>query len=201
MIDLLKTCQGKKREVLMKIRDQKNTDLFRAFVHFFLQHTRMKNTWLYERSTQRIGHFFTIHDEAFTILILMNSWGEFEELSTKNTSKIDKKVRKTLYTNCLIAKDGKAVLPNDDNAIDTTIETRKSKGWTKEGLIMYGTILKHLKKIRNDANQVAMETALLEEYKVIDNGTRKRKRGDEMDGDDDDDVEILDAFNFEFTAV
>lgn len=201
MIDLLKTCQGKKREVLMKIRDQKNTDLFRAFVHFFLQHTRMKNTWLYERSTQRIGHFFTIHDEAFTILILMNSWGEFEELSTKNTSKIDKKVRKTLYTNCLITKDGKAVLPNDDNAIDTTIETRKSKGWTKEGLIMYGTILKHLKKIRNDANQVAMETALLEEYKVIDNGTRKRKRGDEMDGDDDDDVEILDAFNFEFTAV
>ena len=201
MTDLLETCPGQKREVLMKIRDQKNTDLFRAFVHFFLQHTRMKNTWMFERSTQRLGQFFSIHDEAFTILILMNSWGEFEELSKSNTSKIDKKIRKTLYTNCLVTKDGKVVLPDDENRIDTSVKTRKIKGWTREGMQMYGQILVHLRSIRNDQSQITMENTLLEEYKAIDNGTRKRKRDDETDDDDDDDIEIPDIFNFEFTAV
>ena len=201
MTDLLDSCPGQKREILMKIRDQKNTDLFRAFVHFFLQHTRMKNTWLYERSTQRLGRFFTIHDEALTILILMNSWGEFEELSKTNASKISKKVRKTLYTNCLLTKDGKVVLPNDENIVDTSIRTRKTKGWTKEGMQMYGKILNHLKTIRNDTYQVSMENALLEEYRLIDNGTRKRKRDDGTDSENDDDIEILDVFNFEFAAI
>ena len=69
------------RNELMKIRENKDMDMFRTFVHVFLIHSKRKMDWRYEKYQTRIGKLFTIFDEALVILLMMNSWSCYEEKS------------------------------------------------------------------------------------------------------------------------
>ena len=77
----LKTIQalaeGFREDNLMKIRDKKSTDVFRAFVHYFLQHTIPKADWISARSSDLISDIFTPVDEGFAILLIINHWQEW----------------------------------------------------------------------------------------------------------------------------
>lgn len=64
---------------LMTIRNHKNKLMFRAFVHFFLKHSKSKREWRCNKTSERIGRLFTIHDEALIILLMINCWGLMED--------------------------------------------------------------------------------------------------------------------------
>ena len=110
----LKTIQalaeGFREDNLMKIRDKKSTDVFRAFVHYFLQHTIPKADWISARSSDLISDIFTPVDEGFAILLIINHWNEWKHLAEGNV--IDRRKRLTRYTHCL-----KSVSIEDDELL------------------------------------------------------------------------------------
>ena len=93
---------GKNKDMidLMQIRDSENMDMFRSFVHFGLQHIKSKIDWQYERQDVTISNFFSVYDESFIILLMMNSWKEFEMMA--RGERIPRGDRKTLFTNCIV---------------------------------------------------------------------------------------------------
>ena len=80
------------RNELMKIRENKDMDMFRTFVHVFLIHSKRKMDWRYEKYQTRIGKLFTIFDEALVILLMMNSWSCYEEKSQISYESPQKKI-------------------------------------------------------------------------------------------------------------
>ena len=98
----LKTIQalaeGFREDNLMKIRDKKSTDVFRAFVHYFLQHTIPKADWISARGSDLISNIFTPVDEGFAILLIINHWQEWKHVAEGNV--IDRRKKLTLYTHC-----------------------------------------------------------------------------------------------------
>ena len=98
----LKTIQalaeGFREDNLMKIRDKKSSDVFRAFVHYFLQHTIPKTEWNSTRSSDLVSSIFTTVDEGFAILLIINHWQEWKHVAEGNV--IDRRKKLTLYTHC-----------------------------------------------------------------------------------------------------
>ena len=64
---------------LIKLRDQESPKTFRAFVYFFLQHMINRKEWGYSKTRTRFGRLFTIWDEAFVLLLMINNWDRFED--------------------------------------------------------------------------------------------------------------------------
>ena len=98
----LKTIQalaeGFREDTLMKIRDKKSNDLFKAFVHYFLQHTITRAEWISARGTDLISEIFTPVDEGFAILLIINHWQEWKHVAAGNV--IDRRKKLTRYTHC-----------------------------------------------------------------------------------------------------
>ena len=58
-----------------------SAELFEAYLNLFLSCALKKLEWEGKRTDVRIGRLFTIFDEAFVILSMINSWKEWEILA------------------------------------------------------------------------------------------------------------------------
>ena len=193
---------------LMKIREMENTDMFRTFVHFCLQHTRSKIDWQYERQDVRISNFFSVFDEAFIILLMMNSWDEFE-LVAKGEN-IPRGNRKTLFTNCSVDSLESSSNGSSDRSVATgsdvrsrigTSVTKKIKGWSVRGIERYNDIIKHVYKMRQKQEQKDMENIIMREYSTLDESKKRKRKRDESDLETEIEVDAFDAYNFDPTAL
>lgn len=95
--------KGYRENNLMKIRDAGSADSFKAFVHYFLQHTIPKINWMSGRSVMKVSELFTPVDEAFAVLLMINHWMEWEHLAKGNS--VDRQNKLTLYTQCYKEKE------------------------------------------------------------------------------------------------
>ena len=152
---------------LRTLRKQKDLDILRSFVHYALQHVIPKSTWIGGKSEELIGRLFSIHDEALVVLLLMNSWMEWEEQANGNDRERKKDKVRTIFTNQL------------DSA-----SVHQIKGWSNEGMREFNRILQYLVTIRNVEDHKAVEQRLMEEYIEVEGKKERRKRKREFDDDD-----------------
>ena len=174
---------------LRKLRDTNDKDIIRAFFHYALSNLIFKSTWLLQRSTQRAGMIFSICDEAYAILVMMNSWDVFERLSSGEERRRGK-ILKTLFTNSKV----------ESNNPNVTIKVLK--GWSGKGMREFNEITTYLLGVRNEEYIIELENELMQEYEELDmENTGKRKR----DGNDDflleDRVTPFDGYSIGFQQV
>ena len=157
---------------LRRIRGRFNRDIFRSYVHYVLNYLIPNNVWNISRSENRIGQMFTIHDEAFVILVMMNNWKVWECMA-KGERRGKGKQFETLFT-------------NQKQKIGD-IEVRM-KGWSNEGMREFNKTLRYLISVRNMYEWITIENDLMTEYKKIDGdkSCKKRKR------DNNDEILLMD---------
>lgn len=211
--------KNKDRRDLMKIRDMENTDMFRSFVNICLQHTKSKIDWQYERQEVMISNFFSVFDESFIILLMMNSWEEFELMA--KGEKIPRGNRKTLFTNCNVedndttSSNGSSIATRDStssisvSSVGTSSNVRgnnnknikKIKGWSVKGIERYNEIIKHVCKMRQKQEQKDMENCIMIEYSTLDESKKRKRKRDESSLESEIEIDAFDAYNFDPTAV
>ena len=59
---------------LRTMRASNDKEQMRLFVYYALRHMIPSNTWNTSKANTHISHLFSIHDEAFALLIMMNNW-------------------------------------------------------------------------------------------------------------------------------
>ena len=64
------------------LRDLKDENVLLAFVDYVLKHMIANNVWLASRSEEKTGNLFSLHNEAFAILTMMNNWDEWEKMAS-----------------------------------------------------------------------------------------------------------------------
>lgn len=177
-----------KRQGLLRIRyENESLDVLRAYYHFFLKHTKTKTEMKKVIGKEKLGKTFTIYDEGLAILLMMNNWTTWEMLAKgeKTAKEIGNKYR--LYTK---ADDGM-----EDESIAGGEKKRKVqyRGWSKEGISMYNSIIKRLDKMKHKKEpferQDYLENELMEELQE-EYGDRKRKNALSNEDSDSDDSEI-----------
>ena len=144
------------------IRTLKDKDILRSFVHYALRHMIPINVWIQSKQNMKISHIFSIHDEAFAILVLMNNWKVWEAMAKGEKRTRGARTTDTLFTNkkCSI------------NNVEMY-----TKGWSNDGLKEFNIILRYLISVRNKKEQKDMEQVLLEEEQaIIVKCGKKRKR-------------------------
>lgn len=180
-------------------------DLFRAFVDFSLMHTVGAIEWKGLKTESVVSNVFSVHDEAFAMLVMMNSWDEWEDRA--KGIKIDKKNSKTLYT-MSSTEGGNEEGHSETNQMRGVGGARLKKnnkvvrGWNKAGMMMFNKLVRHVYEVRKNQDQINKEAVLKQEYmKEMNDGeekrSRKRKAEEELelievDGDD----VVFDAYNF-----
>ena len=112
---------------LRKLRDTNDKDIIRAFFHYALSNMLSRSTWLMERSTQRGGMIFSICDEGFAILVMMNNWDVYEKLSN-GEERTRGKLLKTLFTNSRVESS------------DPKVTLKMLKGWSGKGVKEFNEI-------------------------------------------------------------
>lgn len=180
-------------EGFRKLRSGKDVDLLRGFVHFCLKNVIFNATWTVNRSDMRLGEMFTIQDEAFALMLMMNCWVVWED-KAKGVSVERGRKAKTIFTNTLLrvrsrGGDVKEVL---------------NKGWNNASVKEFNNCMKYLKTVRNLDSYKLIEMSLLEEYKELDKDGRKAKRRRVVDDDLTDLLDIeepMDAYNFDFVQL
>lgn len=164
---------------LRQLRDMKDAITLKAFVHYALKHTVPNATWVGSKLEVCIGRIFSICDEAFAVLVLMNNWKEWEEMLSGKDRKRDEE-SKTLFTNKHIT------LADGDGGQSMRGGKRKKKdklqmkGWSEEGISEYNKIMMYLANVRNEAEYKCVEEQLLNMYKDEDKNSnmgRRRKCG------------------------
>ena len=154
---------------LRKLRNTNDKDIIRAFFHYALSNMLSRSTWLLERSTQRAGLIFSICDEAYAILVMMNNWDVYERMSN-GEERTRGKYLKTLFTNNKVESNN----PN--------VTIKMLKGWSGKGVKEFNEITTYLLNVRNEEYVTDLENELMQEYKELDaDNTGKRKR----DGNDE----------------
>ena len=174
---------------LRKLRDTNDKDIIRAFFHYALSNIVTRSTWLLERSTQRGGMIFSICDEGYAILVMMNNWEVYERLSNGEERKRGK-LLKTLFTNSKVETN------------DPKVTIKMLKGWSGKGVKEFNENTTYLLSVRNEEYVIELENELMEEYKELDIGNiGKRKR----DGNDEfileDRVTPFDGYSIGFEQV
>ena len=174
---------------LRKLRNTNDKDIIRASFHYALSNMLSRSTWLLERSTQRAGLIFSICDEAYAILVMMNNWDVYERLSN-GEKRTRGKLLKTLFTNNKVESNN----PN--------ITIKMLKGWSGKGVKEFNEITTYLLSVRNEEYVTDLENELMQEYKELDaDNTGKRKR----DGNDEfileDRVTPFDGYNNVFQQL
>ena len=142
--------------------------------------------WMATRSEQRAGLLFTIHDEAFAILVMMNSWSVWENIVKGERKRRRGEVGQTLFTNQM-----KVV--NDS--------TLRLKGWNSEGMHEFNENLTYLVTVRNSEEVINIEKDILNEYKDMDYSTRKQKRKNNNEALLAERVKPFDGYNMLFEQV
>ena len=174
---------------LRKLRNTNDKDIIRAFFHYALSNMISRSNWLLERSTQRAGLIFSICDEGYAILVMMNNWDVYERLSN-GEKRTRGKLLKTLFTNNKVESNN----PN--------ITIKMLKGWSGKGVKEFNEITTYLLSVRNEEYVTDLENELMQEYKELDaDNTGKRKR----DGNDEfileDRVTPFDGYNNVFQQL
>ena len=147
------------------IRTNSDKEIFRSFVHYVLKYMVPINTWNGSKESVKLSYIFTIHDEAFAILTMMNNWNVWEMMA-KGEKRGRGSESNTLFTNVKMITN-------------TGIEI-KMKGWSNEGLKEFNQILRYLITVRNKDEIKMVEMGLLEEQKELTkNKIKKRKRENE----------------------
>ena len=155
---------------LRKLRDTNDKDIMRAFFHYALSNMVTRSTWLLERSTQRGGMIFSICDEGYAILVMMNNWEVYERLSNGEERKRGK-LLKTLFTNSKVETN------------DPKVTIKMLKGWSGKGVKEFNEITTYLLSIRNEEYVIELEKELMQEFKELDmdkTGKHKRDKNDEF---------------------
>ena len=211
--------KNKDRSDLMNIRDSENMDMFRSFVRFGLQNIKSKIDWQYERQDVSISTFFSVYDESFIILLMMNSWKEFEMIA--KGEKIQRGDRKTLFTNCNTdEKNINSVESNRNNRLDgmnsvsaessigndmvsgaSRKKIKKTKGWSVRGIERYNKIIKHVYHIRLKQEQKDMESSLRTEYCTHDESRKRKRKQEEVCEVDIVEIDAIDAYNFDARSI
>ena len=119
---------------LRKLRDNNDKDIMRAFFHYALSNMVTRSTWLLERSTQRGGMIFSICDEGYAILVMMNNWEVYERLSNGEERKRGK-LLKMLFTNSKVETN------------DPKVTIKMLKGWSGKGVKEFNEITTYLLSI------------------------------------------------------
>ena len=172
------------KEIRM-LRSQKDKDLMRSFVQYGLRHMISINAWNASKENVRISHIFSIHDEAFAILLIMNNWTVWEKMALGHKRSIGENSG-TLYTNKVIKKNEK---------VSTVV-----RGWSNQGLKEFNVILKYLVTVRNKVEIKQVENMLKEEYKENnEKRLRKRKRQNQDENLIAEREVPLDAYSLEFS--
>lgn len=195
---------------LMNLRDMKNPVMFRSFVDYCLMNTIGTIEWKGLKTEEVVSSVFTVHDEAFAILVMMNCWDEWEDRA--KGKKIDRKNVKTLFTKSRDSDREQSVSSNDirtqlrgiggRGAVNNS-NNKVTRGWNKEGMCMFNKLVKHIHTMRKDAYQVQMESDLKNSYKNesrdnYEQHSRKRKAEEIAILDSVEEEEVaLDAYNFE----
>ena len=142
------------------------------------------STWNGSKDNVRLSYIFSIHDEAFAILTIMNNWKVWERMA-----KGEKRPR---------GNESLTLFTNKKQRYNSGVEV-KIKGRSNEGLKEFNNILRYLITVRNKSDMKNLEMELMEgEKDMLVDKTRKRKR----DNNDDQMIaerEIpLDAYNINF---
>ena len=171
---------------LRKLRGLKDKDVLRAFIHYALSNMIANSIWVGSRSEKRAGLMFSLQDEAYAILIMMNNWGVWERM-VKGEKRDRGKSSDTLYTN-------KTVTINSVNL--------SLKGWTNEGMQEFNDILEYLSTVRNNEDTIEMENEIMNEYNDLDYiKSRKRKKRDHDDILLSERIRPFDGYNMVFEQV
>ena len=171
---------------LKKLRDTKDVVVLKAFVHYALRNMIPSNEWAASKSEICVGKIFTIYDEAFAVLVLMNNWMEWKAMVGGQDRKRDEN-SKTLFTNkhiVLSQGGGRTSGSTDDSIRRKKKNLVQIKGWSEEGISVYNEILQYLVSVRNESEYKNIEEELLKIYKDEEaNGGKggKRKRCDVAD--------------------
>ena len=138
---------------------------FYFFCNHILECVAGKKKWKAEKSTTRVSKSCaTVSDEAFALLLMVNSWDKFEFMSAdSNLDSVKDVVPSTMFTE----KKGR---------------NRKLQGWTLEGIDKYNKLCEHVKKDRASEEGKLFEKEFLEYQK----GECARKAKNEAEGEDDD---------------
>ena len=144
---------------IRRLRGTKDKDILRSFFHYGLSNLTSNGNWNVNRSEQRAGLLFSIHNEAYALLVIINNWSVWEQMALGVKRGISSP-GKTLFTN-------KFVEVNDTSVC--------MKGWNNKGMKEFNEILNYLVTIRNDIEMINMETELMMEYKRFDEITPKKK--------------------------
>ena len=151
------------------IRSKKNKNMMIAFVHYCLSHVVPSSTWSINRSEYQIRKIFTIQDEAFVLLVMMNNWKVWEQMAKGEKRDRGKNWDNfTLYTNKKKNYAGKEIL---------------IKGWSNDGMTEFNNCQMILKDERGKKTSIEMEDDIVEYYNELDmnkNGKRKRDNHDEL---------------------
>ena len=168
------------------LRDLKDENVLLAFVDYVLKHMIANNVWLASRSEEKAGNLFSLHDEAFAILTMMNNWDEWEKMASGERRGRGKQ-GDTLFTNQKKSINGKSLLV---------------KGWSNEGMIEFNKIVRYLSQVRNKDDIIEIERKVMMRYREIDTmrkGKRRRESNDEYILQD---REVpLDAYNMSFVQI
>ena len=123
------------------------------------------NVWVGSRSEKRAGLIFSIQDEAFTLLIMMNNWGVWERM-VKGVKRNKGMSGDTLYTN-------KKVKINNTSL--------SLKGWSNEGMQEFNDIIRYLASVRNTDDAIEVENEIMNEYKGsgLSRCLKRRKRNND----------------------
>ena len=185
--DIAQTTNKRERIMgLRKLRTTKDKSIIRSFIHYCLSKMVTTSIWMATRSEQRAGLLFTIHDEAFAILVMMNSWSVWESIVKGERKRRRGEVGQTLFTNQM-----KVV--NDS--------TLRLKGWNSEGMHEFNENLTYLVTVRNSEEVINIEKEILNEYKDMDYSTRKRKRNNNDEALLAERVKPFDGYNMLFEQV
>ena len=155
---------------LRKLRDTNDKDIIRAFFHYALSNMLSRSTWLMERSTQRGGMIFSICDEGYAILVMINNWDVYEKLAN-GEERTRGKLLKALFTNSKVESN------------DPKVTLKMLKGWSGKGVKEFNEITNYLLSVRNEDYVIEMENELMQEFNELDmekTGKRKRDGNDEF---------------------
>ena len=165
--------------------DTVTTQIFGAYVFFCLNCAIPRTDWETNRSQVQIGKLFTIFDEAMIQLFMLNHWDNWVSMAKGQPP--TKQNRQSVYTWCKCSRKGTVI-----------------RGWSGDGLKRYDKLLRELAVLRNRKTQVDMESELLNEYikmEDVKSNSKKRKIGNEINETEEEQYDMIDPYEFQYTPV
>ena len=81
------------------MRTKNDKDVLRSFTYYALRYMVPIHVWNGSKDRMKISHIFSIHDEAFAILVMMNNWKVWEGMALGEKRSRGEKTNDTIFTN------------------------------------------------------------------------------------------------------